>query len=109
MAYNTALEEKLDRQSAGWPNLTKKKMFGGIGYLVNGNMVVGVNKDYLMLRLSKEMGEAVRHEPYFEPFGMTGKTMAGWGLLTSEGWERDSILEKWVWQCLEYVLTLPPK
>jgi TfoX/Sxy family transcriptional regulator of competence genes len=55
--YNLELEAKIDRLTPDLGSFTKKKMFGGVGYLSNGNMVFGIHKQYLLLRTSPEQGD----------------------------------------------------
>ena len=56
MAYSTLLEEKIDAASGLWQNVEKKKMFGGVCYLLKGNMAFGIYKDFLIVRMDKAQG-----------------------------------------------------
>jgi hypothetical protein len=57
MSYNTKLEERIDAAVKLWRNVEKKKMFGGVGYLLKGNMAFGIHRDFLIVRMDKEEGE----------------------------------------------------
>lgn len=111
MAYNYNLEIKLDQLTASWPNLEKKKMFGGLGYLTNGNMVVGISKDHLLLRTNKILDEELQTNPHFETINKdTGKKpMPGWAFISESGWSNTDVLSDLVNRCYDYVVQLPPK
>ena len=85
MAYNTRLEEMIDSAIKNWKDVSKKKMFGGICYLLKGNMCFGVWKDSLIVRMDKEQGEQSLKLRNVRPFDITGKPMAGWVLVEEAG------------------------
>lgn len=87
---------------------TRKKMFGGTGYLLDGNMLAGVHKDHLVLRLGEDAGAATLEEPGVRPFDITGRPMAGWVMVDSSVVD-DAALERWLALALDHVRTLPPK
>jgi TfoX/Sxy family transcriptional regulator of competence genes len=84
-------------------------MFGGIGFLLNGNMCVGVSKDSLIVRLDAEQAEEALMEPNVEEFDVTGRSMKGWVLVTPAGTEDDDELTRWIERALNYVADLPAK
>jgi hypothetical protein len=86
----------------------EKRMFGGVGFLLSGNMLVGVWKDSLVARLGDDGGEAIR-EPHVRPFDVTGKPMRGWVLVDPEGLETDDQLAGWITRAMAFVRTLPAK
>lgn len=99
------IRDVLGRQQA----IEEKKMFGGAGFLLSGNMLVGVWKDSLIVRLDpNEHGDALR-EPHVKPFDITGKPMKGWVLVEPDGIESDEQLASWVERALKFVKTLPKK
>ncbi len=109
MAYNTTLEEKIDAAAGRWQDLGKKKMFGGICYLLKGNMCFGIWKDFLIVRMDKEQGERSLREKNVQPFDITGKPMAGWVMVNEAGWKNKAGLEKWLTIGREFARTLPEK
>lgn len=109
MPYNPALDDKLQRLAAQWPQSERKKMFGGTGYLSNGNMVVGVYKDLLVLRVGKDMEEELLTNPWCRPMDVTGKPMKGWLFVEAEGWDNDTRLGELVAQAKAFVDTMPGK
>ena len=77
MAYNIDLEHRIDKVIDRLGYITKKKMFGGVGYLMNGNMCFGIHKEYLILRMSLEKSEELLKSEYVTPFDITGRPMKG--------------------------------
>ena len=108
MAYNLKLAERLRSELSGMP-LIEKKMFGGIGFLLNGNMACGVNKNNLIVRVDPEKHSALLKKHHAQPFDLTGKPMKGWLLVEADGVKTDRQLSAWVKEGVEFALTLPPK
>ncbi len=109
MPYNPALDDKLQRITAQWPHAERKKMFGGTGYLVHGNMVTGVYKDLLVLRVGKNEEEELLTQPWCRPMDITGKPMKGWLFVEAEAWDNDERLGELVAWARDFVETLPKK
>jgi hypothetical protein len=84
-------------------------MFGGIGFLLNGNMLVGVWKDSLIVRLGPEKGDEALLEPHVSEFDITGRAMKGWVLVAPEGVEEDGQVQAWIQRALKFVGGLPGK
>lgn len=84
-------------------------MFGGIVFLLNGNMLVGVWKDLLIVRLGPEAGEEALQEPHVKPFDVTGKPMKGWAMVEPDGIDTDEQLKGWIERSWDFVVTLPAK
>src|SRR5713226_8364963 len=89
MAYDEALAERIGQALARRKNVEEKKMFGGVGFLLNGNLLVGVWKDSLIVRLGDDQGEEALKEPHVKEFDITGRAMKGWVLVEAEGVEDD--------------------
>lgn len=85
------------------------KMFGGVGFLLNGNMCVGVWKDFLILRVGPQKYEAALAEPFAREFDITGRVMKGWVMVEPEGFEWDDDLQNWIQLALRFVRTLPAR
>jgi hypothetical protein len=84
-------------------------MFGGIGFLLNGNMVVGVWKESLIVRLGPEDGEEASLEPHVREFDITGRAMKGWVLVDPEGIEGDKELRGWIQRAITFIAKLPAR
>lgn len=84
-------------------------MFGGVGFMLQGNMSVGVNKDDLIVRVCPERFEELIGRPHVRPFDMTGRPMKGWIMVSAGGYESDEDLQEWVEEGVEFALSLPPK
>ncbi len=110
MTYNQALAQRIRTTLGERPGLVEKKMFGGVGYILNGNMAVGVLGDDLVARIKTEDYQAALSKPFVKPFmGGRGMPMAGWVLVSVMGLESDEALQQWVEQGYQFALTLPQK
>ena len=109
MAYNLDLEERIDRLADRLVEITKKKMFGGVGYLFNGNMSFGIHKEYLIIRTSKEKAEDLCKNEYITPFNITGKPMKGWVMISPDYVETDDQLLDMLKLGVNFAETLPSK
>jgi TfoX/Sxy family transcriptional regulator of competence genes len=109
MAFDEALAKRIRQSLARRKNIEEKKMFGGVGFLLNGNMLVGVWKDSLIARVGPDGYEEALLEPYVEEFDITGKAMNGWVLVKPEGIVNDRQLSAWIQQAWTFVGTLPAK
>jgi TfoX/Sxy family transcriptional regulator of competence genes len=111
MAYNQQLATRIEGllQKIDPPGLTSKKMFGGIGYLVHGNMACGVHKQDMMVRTGPDLYETAMGKPHTRVFDMTGKVMTGWVVVDGEGVASDEVLEEWVKMGLAFARSLPAK
>lgn len=109
MAYDEGLAHRIREALADQPGLTEKKMFGGIAFMVQGNMACGVSGEEIMVRVGPDkMDSAVSH-PHVRPADMSGRPMKGWVLVEPEGYELDEALEAWVKRGVGFALSLPPK
>lgn len=109
MAYDEGLAQRMREALATIPDIDEKKMFGGIGFLLNGNMACGVNKDDLIVRVGPEAYETALAEPHTKEFDMTGRPMKGWVVVRPAGYETDEALKGWVQRGVDFALTLLPK
>lgn len=109
MAFDAILAGRIRDALARNRDIQEKKMFGGVGYLLDGNMLVGVWKDSLIVRLNPaEYDEALR-EVHIRKFDITGRPMKGWVMVEPEGLEDDDQLAGWIERALTFVTTLPKK
>ncbi len=109
MAYDEQLAQRVRLILEERPELVEKKMFGGVSYLLNGNMVCGINGDQLIVRMSEiEFMDALT-QPHVRVFDLTGRPMKGWVFVGPSGIAGDNDLKKWVESGLRYAQGLPPK
>jgi TfoX/Sxy family transcriptional regulator of competence genes len=109
MAYDEVLAERLRAELKSRRGLTETKMFGGVGFLVNGNMACGVIKQDLIVRLSHEDSDAALKQAHVKVFDMTGKPMKGWVLVAPDGVKTDRARQGWVDKAIRFARSLPPK
>ncbi len=109
MAYDQALAGRVRNVLGDPPDLQEKKMFGGVGFLLNGNLACGVNGNDLIVRVGPEKNAAALAEPFTRPFDMTGRPMAGWVMVAPQGCSTDESLGAWIEAALAFVRTLPAK
>jgi TfoX/Sxy family transcriptional regulator of competence genes len=110
MAYDEELAERIRRQVRAEPGLTEKKMFGGLAFLINGNMSVAASgQGGLMVRCDPEETDDLVHEPGAEHMVMRGRAMDGWLRVRADAVSADAELERWVRQGVGYARSLPPK
>jgi TfoX/Sxy family transcriptional regulator of competence genes len=107
MPYSETLAERIRRRLARQKNVEEKKMFGGIGFLLNGNMCVGVWKESLIAGVGPEQYEEALQEPFVGEFDITGRAVKGWVLVAPEGIEDEDQLQEWIQRALKFVGTLP--
>ena len=109
MAFDEKLAARIRKSLARRKGITEKKMFGGIGFLLNGNMCVGVWRDFLILRLGEEKMKAALTQPGVRPFDITGRPMTGWVMIEAGDVEDSGKLSSWVDDCLAFASSLPKK
>ena len=108
MPYDKDLADRVHALFARKKKVSEKKMFGGVGWLLNGNMCVGVWKQWLIARLGDDYADSLR-ESHVREFAITGEAMSGWVMVDLLGVATDGELRKWVNRCLAFVRTLPAK
>lgn len=109
MAYDEALADRVRDVLAPRAEVSERKMFGGIAFMVGGNMAVGVIDDELMLRLDPADAEQALAESYARPMDFTGRPMKGMLFVESAGTEVDADLAGWVEAGADHAASLPPK
>jgi hypothetical protein len=109
MPFDPGLAERLYGVVSHRRGLAEKKMFGGIGWMLNGNMCVGVYKDFLIVRVGQEQAERLDGKPGVGPMDITGKPMNGWLMVGPEGYEDDTDLKRYTDAAIDFVKTLPTK
>lgn len=91
------------------PGLTETRMMGGFGYLLHGNMCVGIHKDTLIIRVGVETAEQVLQESHVRPMDLTGKVMKGWATVEPEAMKTPEDLKRYCLLAVDFVSTLPKK
>jgi TfoX/Sxy family transcriptional regulator of competence genes len=109
VAYDEDLANRVREQLATEEPRTEKAMFGGLAFLIAGNMAVGVTRDGLMVRVGPQAGEAAAHEPHASTMSMGERQMKGWIIVAPEGVETDDQLGGWVGRGVAFARSLPPK
>lgn len=109
MAFDENLAARIRRALARKKGIAERKMFGGLGFLLNGNLLVGVWKDSLIVRLGEEVGEDALKEAHVKVFDITGRPMKNWVLVEPAGIEDDDPLKDWIQRAVRFVGKLPKK
>lgn len=109
MAYNEQLATRLRKRMKSERGVEEKTMFGGIGFLVNGNMACGVNKQDLIVRLSPRDFEEALERPHVRVFDMSGRPMKGWLMVSTGGYASETSLGSWINKALAHARSLPSK
>ena len=111
MAYNLELAERVraEMQKTLGASVEEKKMFGGIGFLLGGNMACGVHGEGMIVRIGPERHAAALARPHVRPFDLTGKPMAGWIVVEPAGIAAEADLKEWIAQGVQFALSLPKK
>lgn len=109
MAYDEGLAQRIREILTDQPETTEKKMFGGVAFLLRGNLCCGVSKDEMIVRVGPEGYDAAVRRPHARPFDKTGRPMKGWVMVGAAGCESDKALAGWVEQGVRFARTLPAK
>ena len=109
MAYDEDLAARIREVTETFPDISEKKMFGGIGFLHHGNMCVGVWREYLIVRVGAEAWEAALSEPLVKEFDITGRSMKGWVMVDPDALDEDDDLRNWFQRAHNFTSTLPAK
>ena len=109
MAYDTALASRVRDLLGENPEITEREIFGGIAFLLSGNMAVGVSRDELMVRIDPDDYDEALAMTGVRAFDMTGRPMRGWILVAPEATAELADLQQWVETGFDFAATLPPK
>ncbi len=110
MAYDEDLANRIRELIAVEEGLTEKKMFGGLAFLIAGNMSVGVSgKGGLMVRVDPAETDTLVAKPHAQPFEMRGRPTQGWLRVDADGVRTKRQLEPWVRRGVAYARSLPSK
>lgn len=109
MTYDDGLAHRVRDALASRPGVTETEMFGGLGFLLEGNMCCGIIDDSLVARVGPESYDDALEEPHTRPFDFTGREMRGWVYVDPAGLSSDSALDEWVDRTVAFAESLPPK
>jgi len=109
MPYDDGLAHRVRGALEPRAETTEREMFGGLGFMVDGNMCCGAIEDSLVARVGPDAYDDALEEPHARPFDFTGREMRGWVFVDPPGLAADDDLEAWVERSLAFVETLPPK
>jgi TfoX/Sxy family transcriptional regulator of competence genes len=110
VAYDEDLANRIRELIAGEPGVTEQRMFGGLAFLVGGNMAVSASgRGGLMVRIDPQDTEALLSKPHARPFEMRGRAMPGWLRIEAEGVRTKRQLEPWIRRGVAYARSLGPK
>lgn len=109
MAYNETLAERVRSVLSSQRGVTEKKMFGGLTFLVNGNMCCGVMQDEMMVRVGPDAYDSALARPHASQMDFTGKSMRGMVTVSSDGFSGERELKVWVDLGRTFAASLPPK
>jgi TfoX/Sxy family transcriptional regulator of competence genes len=110
MAYDEDLANRIRELIAGESGVTEMRMFGGLAFLVGGNMAVAASgQGGLMVRVDPGDTDTLINKPHARPFEMRGRAMQGWLRVDAEGLKTKRQLEPWVKRGVTHARSLPPK
>jgi len=109
MAYDEGLAQRIREAMADEPGVVEKQMFGGIAFLLGGNMSVGVIGDEMCVRVGPAAYDAALSEPGARLFDFSGRPMKGWVMVGAEGIDDEDAFAGWVARGAAFARSLPPK
>lgn len=109
MPFDEPLADRIRRRLGERKGLIEKKMFGGIAFLLDGNMCCGVHKGDMIVRMDPARTEDALARPHTRIFDLTGRPMKGWIVVDGKGLESPDALARWIDTATEYAGALPPK
>ncbi|HYV14934.1 MAG TPA: TfoX/Sxy family protein [Conexibacter sp.] len=109
MAYDEDLAHRIREQLADESGVTEKAMFGGLAFMLGGNMAVGIIGDELMVRVGPDAYEEALARPHTRVFDMTGRPMRGWVCVAADGVRTKRQVGAWVPRGVAFARSLPPK
>ena len=109
MAFDEALAARVRERASREPGWSERRMFGGVAFMVGGNLAVGVSDDDLMVRVGKDAHDEAMSRPGVRPFDMTGRPSPGWVVVSPSGYADDPTFAAWVEQGIAFARSLPPK
>jgi hypothetical protein len=109
MAYDKGLAQRVREILEDEPGYDERLMFGGLCFILFGNMVCGIIAEDLIVRVGMDNYAEMLKMPHTKKFDLTGKALKGWVMVLSEALDSDEELNNWVQRAVSFVRTLPPK
>lgn len=109
MAANDETAQRVHHLLSSRTDVTERRMFGGLAFMVAGNMLCAVGADHLMVRVGHDQYDDAVKQPHASEMRFTGRSMKGYVTVDPPGYSSERALERWVATALRYVTTLPPK
>lgn len=109
MAYNKSTAQRVRDELNSDRRFSEKKMFGGVGFLMDGHMCVGVWKEWLILRVGPDAWQDLLGQSDVHEFDITGRSMTGWVMIAPDGFDTTEQLQDWISRAVAFTQTLPPK
>ena len=109
MPYSESLAQRVRSLLMHERGCLERRMFGGVGFLLRGNMCVAIWQDSLVARVGPERYKEALARPFAKEFDLTGRAMTGWVIVSPDGLDADRDLREWVKRGVDFTATLPPK
>jgi hypothetical protein len=109
MPFDQTIVDRIRPRLSTRHGFVEKKLFGGVGFLLDGNMCVGVWKHWIIARIGHNAYDEALKKPGVKEFDITGRAMVGWVMIDPSGARGDLELNAWIDQAIDFVRTLPPK
>jgi TfoX/Sxy family transcriptional regulator of competence genes len=109
LAFDEGLAERIRERLEERSDVAERRMFGGLAFLVAGNMAVGIVKDELMVRVGPAAYDAALKEPHARPMDFTKRPMKGLVFVAPPGFEEDADLARWLERGIRFAASLPGK
>ena len=109
MTFNELTASQIRSAIQVTPGISEQHMFGGVSFMLDGNMCCGVIDDNLVMRVGPDAYEGALSEPHTRPMDFTGRPLRGFIYVDREGFASEALLRQWIDRGMSYVRTLPPK
>ncbi|MFE2248061.1 TfoX/Sxy family protein [Streptomyces lavendulae] len=109
MTYDEGLAQRIRERLGEQPAVTEKRMFGGLAFLLRGNMTVAVSGEEVVVRVGPDRSEEALARPEARPMDFTGRPMRGWVTVSGPALAGDAVLDHWIMTAVAFADTLPPK
>ncbi|MER5730354.1 TfoX/Sxy family protein [Streptomyces sp. NPDC002138] len=109
MAYDEGLTQRIRERLGERPAVTEKRMFGGLAFLLHGNMTMAVSGEEVAVRVGPDRTEEALARPEARPMDFTGRPMRGWVTVSGPALAEDAVLDHWVSTAVAFADMLPPK
>lgn len=109
MAADEKTAQQVRKHLASRSDVSERRMFGGLAFMVSGNMLCAVGKEHLMVRVGPNQYQDALRRPHATPMRFTGRTMPGYVTVEPQGYSTGQAIAQWVAIALRFVTTLPPK